>query len=131
VAATIQRGDHGGTYPGNPLACAAVATVIRVLGEEDVLDRCQTMGDIALDFLRSLRARVGEPIVDVRGRGLLIGCELSSDADASTATRRCLDEGVIVNVTRGNVLRIFPALNIDPPLLMRGLQTLQRVLMSL
>jgi acetylornithine/succinyldiaminopimelate/putrescine aminotransferase len=129
VAATIHKGDHGGTYPGNPLACAAVSTVIRTLLEEEILDHCATAGDIALDFLRALRAESGGRILDVRGRGLLIGCELPTEADASAIMQRCLEDGVIVNVTHGTVLRIFPALNIELPLLMRGLETVREAVL--
>ena len=130
VAATIHKGDHGGTYPGNPLACAAVSAVIRILLEEDILAHCATAGDIALDFLRTLQTEAGERILDVRGRGLLIGCELRTDADASAVMQRCLEAGVIVNVTHGNVLRIFPALNIELPLLMQGLETVRHTVLS-
>src|SRR4029077_9877122 len=72
VASTIEKGDHGGTYPGNPLACTAVATVIRILTEQPIIDHCRNAGAIALDFLRALRRDAPGTIVDVRGRGLLI-----------------------------------------------------------
>ncbi len=131
VAATIQKSDHGGTYPGNPLACTAVSTVIRVLMEQGIIDHCRTAGGVALDFLRTLHRKAEGKIVDVRGRGLLIGCELASEACASALSQRCLEDRVIVNVTQGNVLRIFPALNIELPLLTQGLETIQRAVLSL
>jgi acetylornithine/succinyldiaminopimelate/putrescine aminotransferase len=129
VAATIQKGDHGGTYPGSPLACAAVSTVIRILLEEKILEHCTTAGEIALDFLRALKADAGGLILDVRGRGLLIGCELLTEAAASAVMQRCLEEGVIVNVTHGSVLRIFPALNVELPLLMHGLEIVREAVL--
>jgi acetylornithine/N-succinyldiaminopimelate aminotransferase len=131
VASTIEKGDHGGTYPGNPLACTAVATVIRILTEQPIIDHCRSAGDIALDFLRALHREAPGTIVDVRGRGLLIGCELASEASASALARRCQEDGVIVNVTHGTVLRVFPALNIELPLLMQGLETIRQALRGL
>lgn len=131
VASTIEKGDHGGTYPGNPLACTAVVTVIRELLEHRILEHCQKAGKIVIDFLRELQQNVEGKIVDVRGRGLLIGCELSSDELASTLSKQCLEQGVIVNVIHGNILRIFPALNIDLSLLTSGLETIGRIMMKL
>lgn len=131
VASTIQKGDHGGTHSGNPLACSAVVAVIRELLENPILEHCQRAGKIVMDFLIELKRNVEGKIVDVRGRGLLIGCELSSDELASTLSKQCLEQGVIVNVIHGKVLRIFPALNVDLELLTKGLETIGEIMMKL
>ena len=130
VAATIEKGDHGGTFAGNPIACAAVVAVIRELLDHRILEHCQKAGEIVINALRAVQRTMTERIVDIRGCGLLIGCELSSEGLASTLAEQCLEQGVVVNVVHGKVLRIFPALNIDLPLLQKGLETLADVLVS-
>ena len=130
VAATIEKGDHGGTFAGNPIACAAVVAVIRELLDHRILEHCQKAGEIVINALRAVQRTVAERIVDIRGCGLLIGCELSSETLASALAEQCLEQGVIVNVVHGKVLRIFPALNIHLPLLEKGLETLANVLVS-
>ena len=130
VAATIEKGDHGGTFAGNPIACAAVVAVIRELLDHRILEHCQKAGEIVINALRAVQRTVAKRIVDIRGCGLLIGCELSSQELASALAKQCLEQGVIVNVVHGKVLRIFPALNIDIPLLQKGLETLADVLVS-
>ena len=131
VAATIEKGDHGGTYAGNPLACSAVIAVLRELLDRQILEHCQKAGEIVINSLREIQQTVGERIVDIRGRGLLIGCELSSNELASALSKQCLNQGLIVNVVHGKVLRIFPALNIDFSLLSKGMGTLANIMGSL
>ena len=128
VAATIEKGDHGGTFAGNPISCAAVVAVIRELLDHRILEHCQKAGEIVINALRAVQRTVAGRIVDIRGCGLLIGCELSSEELASALAEQCLEQGVIINVVHGKVLRIFPALNIDIPLLEKGLETISRIL---
>lgn len=128
VAATIEKGDHGGTFAGNPIACAAVVAVIRELLDHRILEHCQKAGEIVINALRVVQRTAAERIIDVRGCGLLIGCEMSSDGLASALAEQCLEQGVIVNVVHGKVLRVFPALNIDLPLLEKGLETISSIL---
>ncbi len=130
VAATIEKGDHGGTFAGNPIACAAVVSVIRELLAHRILEHCQKAGDIVINSLREIQHTTSDRIVDIRGCGLLIGCELSSDGLASAISKRCLEQGVIVNVVHGKVLRIFPALNVDFSLLEKGMQTIANIMGS-
>ncbi|MBI3330361.1 MAG: aminotransferase class III-fold pyridoxal phosphate-dependent enzyme [Nitrospinae bacterium] len=80
---------------------------------------------LIFDEIQTGMGRTGK-MVHVGGRGLLIGCEL-----ATALSTRCLEEGVIVNVTHAKVLRIFPALNIDLPTLEKGLRTVSRILKEL
>lgn len=130
VAATIEKGDHGGTYAGNPLACSAVIAVLRELLDHQILEHCQKAGEIVINSLREIQQTVGERIVDIRGRGLLIGCELSSNELASVLSLQCLDQGLIINIVHGKVLRIFPALNVDFSLLAKGMKTLTNIMVS-
>ena len=83
-----------------------------------------------MNFLREIQQTGEEQIVDIRGRGLLIGCELSSNELASALSKQCLDQGLIINIVHGKVLRIFPALNVDLSLLEKGMETLANIMSS-
>jgi predicted acetylornithine/succinylornithine family transaminase len=112
VSATVKLGDHGGTYVGNPLACAAALATLRVVREEKLAERAAALGDRLLARLRAFAAEHPEHAKEVRGRGLLLGLELRDLERAATLAKRALAAGVLVNVTAGNVMRLFPALNI-------------------
>ncbi len=112
VAKTVALGDHGGTYAGNPLACAAADTVLRVIAEDGLVERAAELGERTIGRLREFVAKHPEHAGEVRGRGLLLGMELRDLDAAATLSLRALERGVLVNVTAGNVLRLFPALNI-------------------
>ena len=112
IAKTVSLGDHGGTYAGNALACAAADTVLRVIEEERLVERSAELGARTLERLRAFVAAHPDLAANARGRGLLLGMELHDADAAATLSRRALDRGVLVNVTAGNVRRLFPALNI-------------------
>jgi len=128
VSDTIQKGDHGGTYAGNPLASAAVAAVLAELEDGVVLANCRAMGELAKARLQELWQELPAKVVDVRGAGLLLGCELASAELATDVAARCLDAGVIVNLAQGRVLRLFPCLNISEDPLARGLDVISTAL---
>ena len=112
VAATVKPGDHGGTYVGNPLACAAALAVLQVVLEEKLAERAAKLGARLLGRLRAFAEANPGLTRGARGRGLLVGLVLESPEAAAALPRRALAAGVLVNVTAGNVLRLFPALNI-------------------
>ena len=112
VAETVAIGDHGTTFGGNPLACAAANAVLRVVEEEKLVARSADVGARLHDHLLAFRAKRPEAVAQVRGRGLLQGLVLEDAAHAATLPGRALEQGVIVNVTGGNVVRFFPSLNI-------------------
>ena len=112
VAATVKLGDHGGTYVGNPVACAAALATLRVVREEKLAERAAEVGARLLAKLAGFAAEHPELASEARGRGLLLGLVLRDADGAATLAKRALAEGVLINVTAGNVLRLFPALNI-------------------
>jgi acetylornithine/succinyldiaminopimelate/putrescine aminotransferase len=124
VAATVKLGDHGGTYVGNPLACAAALSVLRVVCEEKLAERAAAVGARTLARLRAFVAEHPEHASEARGRGLLLGLVLRDLEKAGTLAKRAAAAGVLVNVTAGNVMRVFPALNIPEDELERGVETL-------
>jgi acetylornithine/succinyldiaminopimelate/putrescine aminotransferase len=112
VAATTSPGDHGGTYAGNPLAAAAANAVLRVVVEEKLVERAASLGARLEQRLRAFAREHPDLARDVRGRGLLLGLELCDAGAAAELPLRAARSGVLVNVTAGNVMRLFPALNV-------------------
>ena len=111
VAAAFAPGDHGSTFGGNPLACAAALAVLEVLEKENLLANAVTMGDYLMNQLAGLKKKYPALIREVRGKGLMVGAELSKPG--REVVDRCLKQGVIINCTAGNVLRFVPPLNIE------------------
>ena len=109
VAAAFQPGTHGSTFGGNPLVCAAAITTFEVLIEDGfILDQCRRMGKYFKKKLEDLKKDFPEIISEVRGMGLLIGMELFRDC--APVVKACMDRGVLINCTAGNVLRFMPPL---------------------
>ena len=112
VAETVSLGDHGGTYAGNPLGAAAANAVLRIVSQEKLVERAATLGAHLQERLEAFAREHPAAVTDVRGRGLLLGLELADADRAATIPIRALEQGVLVNVTAGRVVRFFPALNI-------------------
>lgn len=124
VADTVQYGDHGGTYAGNLVACAAANTVIRVIEEEKLVARAARLGDALLSRLRAFAEAHPDRCELARGRGLLCGLVLREPGLAASVQGRAIGEGVLLNVAGGRVLRFFPALNIPEDDLWPALETI-------
>lgn len=124
VAAKVQFGDHGGTYAGNLLTCAAANAVIGVVEAEGLVARADRLGGELLARLADFAAAHEDRCERARGRGLLAGLVLREPERASAVQRAALDAGVVLNVAGGRVLRFFPALNIPEEELWPALETI-------
>ena len=111
AAAAFTVGDHGTTFGGNPLACAAANIIMDTIAAPDFLHHVRVMGDYLRTGLDRLRAAYPKHVRDVRGLGLMQGLELHHDGRA--VVDACLHEGLIINCTAGNVLRFVPPLIIE------------------
>ena len=107
VAKGFQPGDHGTTFGGGPLVCAAANAVLDELYENNVLDNCVEVGNYFKNELEKLQEKK-EKIVDVRGYGLMIGVEL--DCPGAEYVDLMREKGFLINCTDGNVLRFVPPL---------------------
>ncbi len=125
----VHPGGLGGTYGGNPIACAAALAAIEAFESEDLAARARRLGEILHDRLAVIRAR-DRRVGDVRGRGAMVAVELvdpatgAPDAALTAAVARaCIADGVIVLTcgTDGNVIRFLPPLTIGEDLLHDGL----------
>jgi len=112
VAQKIEIGDHGGTYCGNPLGCAVSYAVINFLINNNTEENVHEISKITFECFYKIQKEFPELIIDIRGKGLLIALELSNDKITSNIQKDCLDNGLLINVTHGNIIRLFPALTI-------------------
>ena len=124
VSAKLEVGDHGGTYCGNPLACAVAHRVVSYLLEHDVSAHVLQLGREALREMTSWRERFPGDVIDARGRGLLLLVELRHEATAARVAAECLSRGVFVRQTQGVGIRVFPALTITRDEFASGMATL-------
>ena len=129
-------GGLGGTYGGNPLACAAALAALELYENGGLLERAREIGDLLIGKLEALQVRDGR-IGDIRGRGAMIAVELvnaeTGDPDAALTSRvaaACHADGVVVLTcgTYGNVIRFLPPLAISDELLIDGLAVLAHAL---
>ena len=111
AASAISEGQHGSTYGGNPLACAAALTVIQTIIGENLPANAVAMGELIRETLLAGPDAAARCIREVRGRGLMLGFELTGNCDG--LVQRALEAGLLINVTAGNVLRLLPPLIID------------------
>jgi acetylornithine/succinyldiaminopimelate/putrescine aminotransferase len=121
----LQPGEHGTTYGGNPLACSAALAVIEIIEEEGLLENAQRVGDYLQAQLRALQAE-GAPIREVRGRGLMVGAELSLPI-ARTVVQKALERRLILNAVGETILRIVPPLVITPADVDEAVEILRQV----
>ncbi|MBA1248606.1 4-aminobutyrate--2-oxoglutarate transaminase [Pseudomonas luteola] len=130
VMDSVGAGGLGGTYAGNPLACAAALAVIEAFEEEKLLDRSKAVGEQLTAGLKAIAAK-HKAIVDVRGLGAMIAVELGEDGDvhkpngalASQIVVRAREKNLIMLScgTYGNVLRILVPLTVSDEDLQRGI----------
>jgi 4-aminobutyrate aminotransferase/(S)-3-amino-2-methylpropionate transaminase len=140
--AEVMDGPHvgglGGTYGGNPVACAAALGAIETMQAQDLAGRARRIGDVMTTRLRELAA-THDVIGDVRGRGAMVAIELtrpgSTQPDAATTAavaKACHADGLVVLTcgTYGNVLRFLPPLVMPDHLLHEGLAILEKAFAS-
>ena len=137
---SVHVGGLGGTYGGNPVACAAALAAIETIEQDGLVERARHIGDLVLPRLRALQEQHGI-IGDVRGRGAMIALELVAGPDdrtpnpAATAavSAACHRAGVLTLTagTWGNVLRLLPPLVISDDLLDDALSVLEKAFADL
>jgi ornithine--oxo-acid transaminase len=111
ILGVFKPGDHGSTFGGNPLAAAVARESLKVLAEEGLIANAATQGEYLLGRLRRVES---EHIKEVRGRGLLIGVELTREAGGARRFCEALQkEGLLCKETHETVIRFAPPLVIS------------------
>ena len=105
AAEAFQKGDHGSTFAGGPLICAAALATIQVIKDEKLVHRSEEMGAYLKSQLAKLVPR------EIRGLGLMVGLDL--DTDCKALVEKALQKGVLINSTGEHTLRFIPPLVIE------------------
>jgi acetylornithine/N-succinyldiaminopimelate aminotransferase len=105
AAEALIKGDHGSTFAGGPVVCAAALAVIDVIREEKLVARSRENGAYLKSELAKLMPR------EVRGMGLMVGIDL--DADCKSLVEKALARGVLINSTGEHTLRLIPPLVVE------------------
>jgi 4-aminobutyrate aminotransferase len=132
VMSSWRPGEHGTTYGGNAVACAAAVAVIETMKRDRIPERAAALGKTVLERLRGWRDEFAE-VGDVRGLGMMIGIEFTRDGNpapdvAAGVQRRCVAADLLI-LTCGvddNVVRLLPPLTIDESELRRGVDILEQ-----
>lgn len=124
-------GSHGSTYGGNPLGAAVASAAVDVLVDEKLAENSAVLGAAALERLRALVPGSAPDIVEIRGRGLWIGIEVTAECGGARPYCEALrNEGLLCKDTHGTVIRFAPPLVITRKELHWALDRLERVLLA-
>ncbi len=125
IADTLTAGMHASTFGGGPVIAKTALAVLRAIHKEKMLVNARKMGEYIFLLLNALRDRY-EVIKDVRGMGLMLGVELN--IPGQEIVEKCIEKGLLINCTHGNVLRLMPALNVNKKEIDRALVVLESVI---
>lgn len=125
-ASVFDIGDHGTTFGGNPVTCAAACATLRFIIENDIPSNAGRVGQYFMTGLEELKSRFNF-ITEVRGKGLLIALEFDGDI-ADDVVKACLKSGLLVNKLKSNVLRFMPPLIITKGEVDEAIDIMRRVL---
>lgn len=126
-ATALGPGTHGSTFGGNPLMAAAALASMNVLIKDGILENCHAMGDYLRQKLEALQEKYAF-IVAVRGRGLILGVELSVPGGEMVKT--ALQRGLLINCTVDKVLRFLPPLTVNKDEIDAMLKILEGIFMD-
>ena len=107
AAGTFKPGNHGSTFGGNPLSSMAALTTLNILEQDKLLDHATNIGNFLLQGFHERLAQLAG-VAAIRGQGLMIGIELNKPC--GELVQRALAQGLLINVTADNVIRLLPSL---------------------
>ena len=123
VAKSFAKGEHGSTFGGNPVACCAANFTIEYLMKNKLMQNAEIQGNYLMKKLGSINSN---NIKEIRGKGLMIGMEMRKYAEK--IQKKCLENGLLVNLTAENVLRFLPPLTISRDVINDALEILNEVI---
>ena len=111
ILGLFQPGEHGSTFGGNPLGAAVSIAALEVIEDEHLVENAQKMGTYITDYLEEIPKK---NILDIRGKGLLIGVELKHELGGARRFAEALkSKGILIKETHEHILRLAPPLVID------------------
>ncbi len=125
-ASVFAPGEHGSTFGGNPLVCAAGLATLKFIIDNDIPGKVKKLGQYFIAGLEKLKAKFSF-IAEIRGRGLLLALKFT-DNIAEELVLACLKEGLLVNAVKPNTLRFIPPLIITEKDVDEALGILEKVL---
>jgi acetylornithine aminotransferase/acetylornithine/N-succinyldiaminopimelate aminotransferase len=126
VAQVFTPGSHGSTFGGNPFATAVGLTVFTTLVEERLPEQAERMGRLLRERLLAVRSRHPGAVKEVRGRGLLVGMDLTTPV--GDAVSACRERGLLVLTAGDNTLRLAPPLIVDEAAVERAAEIIEQAL---
>jgi ornithine--oxo-acid transaminase len=133
IMLTIQPGQHGSTFGGNPLACAVMRAALDVLLDEKLIENARAMGEVFRERMRRVQAKRPEVVELVRGKGLLNAVVIKPHADGRTAWDVCvtlMERGVLAKPTHGDIIRFAPPLVINEEQLHEACDIIEQTIME-
>lgn len=127
AAALMQAGNHGSTFGGNQLVCTAALEVVNTISKESFLKEVTEKGNYFAQLLNEQILPLS-CVKNIRNKGLMIGIELTQDAP--TLVKAALDNGLLINVTNGNVIRLLPPLIIKKAEIKKVVKLLRDILIT-
>ncbi|HOR42241.1 MAG TPA: aspartate aminotransferase family protein [Atribacterota bacterium] len=128
VASVLQPGDHGTTFGGNPVACAAALAFLGVLEEDNLLSECQKKGQYLKGKLEVLKQKHSDFIEEVRVIGLMAGIEVVKDGPQ--IVQKMIEKAILINCTAEKVLRFLPPLIVQKREIDLLIETLEEVFLE-
>jgi ornithine--oxo-acid transaminase len=130
IMLTIQAGEHGSTFGGNPLACKVAQAALEVVLEENLEENAEKMGEIFRNELKQINHTA---IKEIRGKGLLNAIEINNQSDEHLAWNICLkmkENGLLAKPTHGNIIRFAPPLLINKQEVLDAVSIIQKSILS-
>ncbi|SNR50429.1 ornithine--oxo-acid transaminase [Hymenobacter mucosus] len=133
IMLTIQPGQHGSTFGGNPLASVVLRAALDVLLDEKLTANARVLGEVFRERMRRVQAKRPEVVEEVRGKGLLNAVVINPHVDGRTAWDVCvslMERGVLAKPTHGDIIRFAPPLVITEEQLHEVCDVIEEVIMA-
>ncbi len=124
IAGSLRPGTHASTFGGNPIAAAAGIAMLETIEQDGLLERATQNAELFGELLGELQDSC-DHVREIRQAGLMIGIEL--EFEGAPIVQGCLEQGLLINCTQNNVLRLLPAMNIESEQIQRGMEILSNV----
>ena len=123
IASSFKSGDHGSTFGGNPVACAAANFTVNYIIKNKLIENAKKQGDY---FIKKIKSLKNKNIKEIRGKGLMIGILIGGDA--KEIVKKCNEKGLLINSPEEKVLRLLPPLIINKKIIDESIKILVKVL---